>query len=91
MFNKVDTVMAEIQRFYEELNKFWTEEIGHVVEALQKRRIDPKDIERWNAFCSSLRQTIKFWKVCVFASAMHFSTDQRPVFRIRHQAVTLKP
>ena len=83
--------MAEIRRFYEELNKFWTEEIGHVVKALQKRRIDPKDIERWNNFRSSLRQTIKFCEVCVFASTLHFSTDQSPVFRTRHQAVTLKP
>ena len=56
--------MAEIQRFYEELNKFWTEEIRHVVEALQKRRIDPRDTERWNNFRVSLRQTVDFWKVC---------------------------
>ena len=56
--------MAEIRRFYEELNKFWREEICHVVEALNKRRVDPKDFERWNSFRSSLKQTIEFWKVC---------------------------
>ena len=66
LFNEVDFVMAEIRRFYEELNRFWTEEIGHVVEALQKRRIDPKDIERWNNFRSSLKQTIESWKVWFF-------------------------
>jgi hypothetical protein len=33
-----------------------------VVEALKKRRIDPKDFERWNRFRSSLKQTIEFWK-----------------------------
>jgi hypothetical protein len=57
--------MAEIRRFYEELNKFWREEICSVAEALKKRRVDPRDFERWNSFRSSLKQTIKFWKVCV--------------------------
>ena len=58
--------MAEIRRFYEELNKFWREEICCVVEALKKRRVDPRDFERWNSFRSSLKQTIGFWKVCFF-------------------------
>ena len=62
--------MAEIRRFYEELNKFWREEISHVVEALEKRRIDPRDFERWNSFRSSLKQTIKSWRVCFF-TCMH--------------------
>ena len=57
-------MMAKIQRFHETLNKFWTEEIHHVAEALEKRRIDPKDFKRWNDFRSSLRQTIELWKVC---------------------------
>ena len=57
--------MAEIRRFYEELNKFWKDEICHVAEALKKGRIDPGDLERWKSFHSSLKQTIKFWKVCV--------------------------
>lgn len=65
--------MAEIRRFYEELNRFWTEEIGHVVEALQKRRIDPKDIERWNNFRSSLKQTIESWKVWFFFTLLCIS------------------
>jgi hypothetical protein len=56
-------VLAEIRRFYEELNKFWTEEIRHVVDVLKKRRIDPRDFERWNNFNSSLKQTIECWKV----------------------------
>ena len=55
--------MAEIRRFYEELNKFWAEEIDHVVEALRKGRTDPKDLERWNKFHSSLKQTLGSWKV----------------------------
>jgi hypothetical protein len=56
-------VMAEIRRFYKELNKFWREEICYVVEALKKRRIDPRDFERWDSFRSSLKPTIEFWKV----------------------------
>ena len=65
--------MAEIWRFYEELNKFWSEEICYVVEALKKRRVDPSDLERWDSFRLSLEQTLEFWKVqyafclCYFA------------------------
>ena len=55
--------MAEIRRYYEELNKFWTEEIRHVVRALKKGRTDPKDLARWNNFHSSLKQTLGSWKV----------------------------
>jgi len=33
-----------------------------VVAALKKRRVDPRDLERWNGFRSSLKQTIEFWK-----------------------------
>ncbi|KAI0285442.1 hypothetical protein BGY98DRAFT_1093025 [Russula aff. rugulosa BPL654] len=54
--------MAEIRRFYEELNKFWREEICHVIEALKKHRVDSRDFERWNSFRSSLNQTIEAWK-----------------------------
>jgi hypothetical protein len=55
--------MAEIQRFYEELNRFWTEEIRHVVNALRRGRTDPKDLKRWDNFHSGLKQTLESWKV----------------------------
>jgi len=55
-------VMAEIRRFYEELNKFWKEEICHVAEALKNGRTDPRDLGRWKNFHSSIKQTIEFWK-----------------------------
>ena len=58
-------MMAEIRRFYEELNIFWREEICYVVEALKRRRVDPRDFERWKSFRSSLKQTIECWKVCI--------------------------
>ena len=83
--------MAEIRRFYEELNKFWKDEICHVAEALKKGRIEPGDLERWKNFHSSLKQTIKFWKVCVFSSTMHFQIEQNIVFRIGHQTAMPKP
>jgi hypothetical protein len=57
-------MLAEIWQFYEELNKFWIEEIRHVVDAVKSCRIDPRDFERWNNFYSSLKRTIEFWKVC---------------------------
>jgi hypothetical protein len=63
LFCEVDLVLAEIGRFYDELKKFWKEEICHVVEALKKGRTDPKDFERWKIFHSSLKQTMESWKV----------------------------
>ncbi len=50
---QVDFVMPEIRRFYEELNKFRRVKICYVVETLKKRRVDPRDIGRWNSFRSS--------------------------------------
>jgi len=69
-------VLAEIRGFYEELNKFWKEEIYHVAEALKKRRTDLKDFECWEDFHSSLKLTIEFWKVFYLPSTLHFSTNQ---------------
>lgn len=63
LFSEVDFVMAEIRRFYEELNIFWEEETRHVAEALKKGRPDPTDFERWSNSHSSLRRTIEDWKV----------------------------
>ena len=85
-------MLAEIRRFYEELNKFWIEEIRQVVDALEMGRIDPRDLERWNNFHSSLQQTIEFWKVLFPPSTMHYSTDQKvPVLRIKHRTAMLEP
>jgi hypothetical protein len=82
--------MAEIRRFYEELNKFWRKEICHVVEALKKRRVDPSDFERWNGFRSSLKQTIEFWKVCLLPLLLCIPNRSNTMSRTGHQAVILK-
>jgi hypothetical protein len=84
-------VMAEIRRFYEELNKFWREEICCVVEALKKRRVDPRDFERWNGFRSSLKQTIESWKVCLLPLLLYIPNRSNNMSRIGHQTVVLKP
>ena len=98
LFKEVDLVMAEIRRFYEDLNKFWREEICHVVEALKKRRVGPRDFERWNSFRSSLNQTIEFWKVCslpLLLCNVRIPNWSNIMFRTSHQAgqqaATLKP
>jgi len=59
----VDFVLGEISRCYKELEKFWTEEIGRAVTALQTRYVDPGDVERWRDFKTELQQTIESWKV----------------------------
>jgi len=46
-----------------ELDKFWTEEIRRAIKALETRRVDPDDVERWRGFKTSLEETIKSWKV----------------------------
>jgi hypothetical protein len=85
-------VMAEIRRFYEELNKFWREEICHVVEALKKCRVDPRDFERWNGFRSSLKQTIEFWKVCLLPLLLLCIPNRsNTMSRTGHQVMILKP
>jgi hypothetical protein len=46
-----------------DLDKFWTEEISRAFEALEMRRVDPTDFERWKNFHANLEQTIESWKV----------------------------
>ena len=84
-------MMAEVRRFYEELNKFWREEICHVVEALKKRRVDPRDFERWNGFRSSLKQTIELWKVRLLPQLLSIPNRSNTMSRTDHQAAILKP
>ena len=85
-------MLAEIRGFYEELNKFWKEEIRHVDEALKKHRTDLRDFERWDDFYSSLILTIEYWKVCFFIiSTIHLVTNQNILFRIGYQVVMLEP
>ena len=83
--------MAEIRRLYQELNKFWREEICHVVEALKRRRVDPRDFERWNGFHSSLKQTIELWKVCLLPQLLSIPNRSNTMSRTDHQAAILKP
>jgi hypothetical protein len=83
--------MAEIRRFYEELNKFWREEIFYVVEALKMHRVDPTDFERWNSFCSSLKPTIEFWNVFFLPRLLCIPNRSNAMYRTGRQAVVLKP
>ena len=46
-----------------ELDKFWTEEVSHAIEALKMRRFDPMDFERWKNFYANLKRTIESWRV----------------------------
>ncbi|KAH9961522.1 hypothetical protein BC827DRAFT_323669 [Russula dissimulans] len=62
LLREVNFVLGEIKRCYMELDKFWTEEISRAVKALETRRVDPDDVERWRGFKTSLEQTIKSWK-----------------------------
>jgi len=63
LLSEVHFVLGEIKRCYMELDKFWTEEIRRAVKALETRRVDPDDVERWRGFKTSLEETIESWKV----------------------------
>ncbi|KAH9965517.1 hypothetical protein BC827DRAFT_863525 [Russula dissimulans] len=62
LFSEVDLVLAEIRRCYEELDKFWTDEICRAVKALKMRRVDLRDFERWKNFHSSIKQANEYSK-----------------------------
>ena len=70
-------MLGEIGQLYEELNKFWKEEIRLIAKALKEGRTDLRDLERWNNFHSILKQAIESWKVpCFLPFTMHFPTGQ---------------
>jgi len=62
LFSEVDFVLAEIRRCYEELDKFWTDELRRAVKALETRRVDLEDFERWKNFHRSIKQAIEYSK-----------------------------
>ncbi len=64
-------MLSEISRCYKELEKFWTEEIGRAVTALQTRRVDPSEAERWRDFKTELQQTIESWEVWSLTSLVY--------------------
>jgi len=63
LFCEVDFVLTEVRRCYEELDKFWTDEIRRAVKALEMRRVDLRDFECWKHFHASIKQAIEYSKV----------------------------
>jgi hypothetical protein len=60
------------------MDKFWREEICRAAKALEKRRVDPGDVERWNNFHASLKKTIGSWKVLPLALLLPISNQSIP-------------
>ena len=56
-------MLCQIRQCYVEMDKFWREEICRAAKALERRCIDPSDVERWKDFHASLKETIDSWKV----------------------------
>ena len=56
-----------------EIDKFWTEEICRAAKALERRRVDPDDVERWKNFHASLKGTIDSWKVIPLVLPLYMS------------------
>jgi len=73
-------VLCQIRQCYVEMDKFWREEICRAAKALERRRVDPGDVERWNNFHASLKETIDSWKVLLLVtSAMHLQLIKMPI------------
>ena len=83
-------MLAEIRRCYEELDKFWADEIRRAVKALEMRRVDLKDFERWKDFHTSIKKAIEDSKVWQCTSLMRSRMKRNTLFRLDHQAVILK-
>jgi hypothetical protein len=63
LFKEIDTILNEILKCYIEMDKFWVDEVRRVSRALNRRRLDPEDINRWRDFRESLEQCITDWEV----------------------------
>ncbi|KAI0248448.1 hypothetical protein BJV78DRAFT_1235937 [Lactifluus subvellereus] len=61
-FEEMDRILKEIQRCYNEMDRFWVDEVRRVTKALKDRRLDPEDIDRWRCFRESLKQNITGWE-----------------------------
>ncbi|KAH9976601.1 hypothetical protein BGW80DRAFT_871020 [Lactifluus volemus] len=58
LFKEIDAILNEIQRCYIEMDKFWVDEVHRASRALNCRRLDPEDIDRWRRFREGLDQNI---------------------------------
>ena len=83
-------MLCQIRQCYVEMDKFWSEEICRAANALERRRVDPSDVERWKNFCASLKETIDSWKVYPLYFRYAFPTYQNTFFRIGRQVVVPK-
>ena len=98
MLSEVDLVLSEIRRCYQELDKFWAEEIFRAIETLKMRRVDPTDVKRWKNFSEDLKQTIESWNLnlkvqcSTLLRVLRYAlpTKQNTLFRMSYQVVMLK-
>ncbi len=67
----MDFVLIQIRQCYAEIDKFLTEEISRVAKALELRRVDASDFDRWKNFQASLNETIVSWKVWSLLLLLH--------------------
>ncbi len=60
-----------------EIDKFWRDEIYHVANALELRRVDVSDLDRWEKFQASLKETIESWKVWSLLPLLHIPVQSK--------------
>ena len=85
LFSEVDLVLTQIRQCYMEIDKFWRDEIYHVAKVLELRRVDASDLDRWENFQASLKETIESWKVWSLLPLLHIPISQNTLVRMSHQ------
>jgi hypothetical protein len=58
LFRDVDIITNDVRRCYDDMDKFWVDEVQRANNALRNRRVDPEDIARWKMFRESLEDAI---------------------------------
>jgi hypothetical protein len=89
LFSEVDLVLTQIRQCYTEMDKFWRDEIYHVAKVLELRRVDAGDLDCWENFQVSLKETIESWKVWSLLPLLHIPINQNTLVRMSHQMTIL--
>ncbi|KAI0247733.1 hypothetical protein BJV78DRAFT_1242913 [Lactifluus subvellereus] len=90
LFKEMDGILKEIHRCYLEMDRFWVDEVCRVTKALEDRRLDPEDIDRWRRFQESLKQIITGWETRSAESGRSaVVTHINPQLSVRHSILRI--
>ncbi|KAI0043700.1 hypothetical protein FA95DRAFT_1609148 [Auriscalpium vulgare] len=62
LFEELERLLRTIRAAFMDLDKFWVGEVGRVTRALNKRRVEEEDVERWTEAGQGLKKVLSFWQ-----------------------------